>query len=408
MDIFLLQNETILNRLLAIIFLLTLPSVTALAENNAASRPAPKTAPVTMSAQPRGASNAPAVAPTAESQNAPTGPIMYQPGAITQQAGTPTLIQLLLQKLTLRDGKRAEIVVFSPMDDTKHKVGKSVANNVVSYFKSYGPMNIRGEPDVLQDLTLEEFRVLMARHKADVLIGLVTRDTHFNMYLYDRRSPYAVYAHSEQIPENMRTNLTEATAQTYTRLLVRRLLFRYLNNQYFELPREESLPVLQAEIPKWVASEESLSTVNREYISRFYGSLIMGAQISMARSNQLWNANLVGAQLGVRLVDKLFLEGTATTAAYNTFTGALRYLFINRNFPFQITAGLGFSFMTKDKVWTLDQTVGLGRYSYYITPSASVMWPIGDVYLKLESQISFNLSFNQFVFTFTPGIFIYF
>lgn len=326
----------------------------------------------------------------------------------TSPTGAPSLVQQLIQKLTLRDGKRADVVVFSPTDETKSKVGKSVASQIVTAFKSYGPVNVRGEADVLSNLTLEEFRVLMARHQADILIGLVTRDSHFNMYLYDRRSPYAVYAHSEQIPETDRNNLTEAKAANYTRLLVRRLLFRYLNNQFFELPREESLPVLQSEIPKWVASEEALATLNREYVSRFYGALVIGAAISMGRSGQLWNANLVGLQLGVRLDDKLFLEGTAHAAAYNSFTGSLKYLFINRDYPFQVTAGLGFSFVTKNKVWILDQTIGLGRYSYYVTPSASVMWPIGDVYLKLESQVFFNLGFSQFMFTFMPGLSFYF
>ncbi len=326
----------------------------------------------------------------------------------TSPTGAPSLVQQLIQKLTLRDGKRADVVVFSPTDETKSKVGKSVASQIVTAFKSYGPVNVRGEADVLSNLTLEEFRVLMARHQADILIGLVTRDSHFNMYLYDRRSPYAVYAHSEQIPEADRANLTEAKAANYTRLLVRRLLFRYLNNQFFELPREESLPVLQSEIPKWVASEEALATLNKEYVSRFYGALVIGAAISMGLSGQLWNANLVGLQLGVRLDDKLFLEGTAHAAAYNSFTGSLKYLFINRDYPFQVTAGLGFSFVTKNKVWILDQTIGLGRYSYYVTPSASVMWPIGDVYLKLESQVFFNLGFSKFMFTFMPGLSFYF
>lgn len=322
--------------------------------------------------------------------------------------GAPSLVQQLINKLTLRDGKRAEIVVFSPIDESKARVGKSVASQIVSAFRSYGPVNVRGETDVLSDLTLEEFRNLMARHKADILIGLVTRDTHFNMYLYDRRTPYAVYAHSEQIPETARATLNETTAAAYTRLLVRRLLFRYLNNQYFELPREESLPVLQSEIPKWVASEESLSTLNREYVSRFYGGMVIGAAISMGRSGQLWNANLVGIQLGMRVHDNLFIEGTATSAAYNSFTGSFKYLFMNRDYPFQLTAGLGFSFVTKDKVWILDQTIGLGRYSYFITPSASVMWPIGDVYLKLETQVFVSPSFSQFMFTFMPGLSFYF
>jgi hypothetical protein len=410
-NIFNRNKEISLDRILSILFLFALTSASMRAETTA-STPATSAAqsnPNQLSSNNNSTNSNNSTASTA----APT--MSGMPSATPQMAsvqtsptGAPSLVQQLIQKLTMRDGKRAEIVVFSPIDESKNKVGKSVASQIVTAFRSYGPVNVRGEKDVLSNLTLEDFRLLMARNQADILIGLVTRDTHFNMYLYDRRSPYAVYAHSEQIPESARANLTEATASQYTRLLVRRLLFRYLNNQYFELPREESLPVLQSEIPKWVASDEALSSLNREYVSRFYGSMVVGAAISMGRSKQLWNANLVGIQLGMRVWDKWFLEGTATSAAYNSFTASMKYLFMNREYPFQLTAGLGFSFVTKDKVWILDQTIGLGRYSYYVTPSASVMWPIGDVYLKLETQIFFNLGFNQFMFTFMPGLSFYF
>lgn len=313
-----------------------------------------------------------------------------------------------MQKLQKREGGFADVVVFAPLDETKNKVGKVVTNTVVSALQSFGNIPVRGESEQLTTLTLEHFRLMMARHKADILIGLVTRDSNFNIYLYDRRSPYAVFAHSEMIPEANRGNLNEKVAADFTVQLTKKLLMRYIYNQYFELPREQSLPVLQSEVPKWVATEESLASLNREYTSRYYASLLMGAALSMGTSRQVWNSNLVGGQIGIRIVDRLFAEGSAMAFSYNAFTLSMKYVFMNRTLPFQVSPGLGFSFVSRDKTWSLDQTPGLGRYTYYYVPSMTLLWPIGDVYLKLDTQLHVGVGFNKFILIFSPGISFYF
>ncbi len=294
------------------------------------------------------------------------------------------------------------------MQTTASRLGTELSQWLEVAMKTYGRINVRREEYALPAMTMEEIRLAMARFNADVVLVPIVKPESVDIFLFDRRTPYNLFAHSEQIPQALRGAESTTAAQELTPLLVRRILYRYLNNQFFELPREESLPVLQSEIPQWIASQESLELVNRELTSRFYLSASLGAAISMARSTQLWNSNLIGLQLGIRLWDKFYLEGQVSAFSYNAFVGSLRYTFVNRDSPFRINVGLGFGSVTRDKVWNLDQTIGLGRYSYYIVPSASLLFPIGEVYLKLEVQSFTSPSFNQFIWTVMPGVQVHF
>ncbi len=319
----------------------------------------------------------------------------------------------LTEKLVKRDGTPANVVVMNATETTASRLGLEISKAVEVAVKSYGKGDVHREEYALPAMTMEEIRFAMARYAADILIVPVVRPDAVDLFLFDKRTPYNLYAHSEEVPpEFVATGGSavdpQTVATTLTRVLIKRLLFRYLNNQYFELPREESLPVLQAEIPQWIASPESLNLVNREITSRFYLSASLGAAINMPPSRQLWNSNLIGLQAGVRLWDKFFLEGQFSSFSYNAFVGSIRYQFINRDSPFRINVGLGGAFVTRDKVWNLDQTVGMGRYSYYIVPSAAVLFPIGEVYLKLETQVFVSPGLNKFIWTFMPGIQVHF
>jgi hypothetical protein len=314
----------------------------------------------------------------------------------------------LIEKLTKRDGTSASIVVFAAIETPQTALGINISKMLASALQSYGKLDVRNESYALSALTMEDIRLAMARYNVDILITPLVRETTLDLFLFDRRTPYNLYAHSEEIPPTLRGSPTETVAQEMTRVLIKRILFRYLNEQFFELPREESLPVLQAEIPQWVASEDSLNLVNREFTSRFYLNFSLGAGISLAKSGQLWNSNLIAAQVGYRITGKLYAEAQWAAFSYNAFVGSLRYTFVNRDSPFRINVGLGFGMLNRDKAWNADQTIGLGRFSYYIVPSAALLFPIGDVYLKLEGQTFVSLGFNQFVWTVMPGVQIHF
>jgi hypothetical protein len=314
----------------------------------------------------------------------------------------------LLDKFTKEDGSKADIVVFNAIETPQTALGIDLSRMLAAALKTYGPLNVRKEDYQLSALTMEDIRLAMARYNVDILITPLVREGTVDLFLFDRRTPYNLYAHSEEIPPGLRGSPSAFIAEEMTRALIKRILFRYLNEQYFELPREESLPVLQAEIPQWVASEDSLMLVNREIKSKWYLNLSLGAAVNMGRSNQLWNSNVIGAQLGFRLSGNLFADLQALSFSYNAFTASLRYQFINRDSPFRVSVGLGAAWVTRDKVWNLDQTIGLGRYSYFVVPSASLLFPIGDVYLKMEAQAFVSLGFDKFIWTFMPGVQIHF
>ncbi len=328
--------------------------------------------------------------------------------AVTAPKPGGSLRDRLVEKLTKRDGSSSSIVVFSAVESPSTELGTEISKTIALAFQNYGKLNIRQENYALSALTMEDIRIAMARFNVDVLITPLIRGNTIDLYLFDRRFPYNLYAHTEEVPGTLAGAPAAQVAQEMTRVLLKRLLYRYLNDQFFELPREESLPVLQAEIPQWVASDDSLRLVNNELTSRFYLNFSFGAAMNMSRSGQLWNSNAIGAQLGVRLFDKLFFETQFLAFSYNAFVGSLRYTFVNKESPFRVNVGLGFAFVTRDMVWNLDQTLGLGRYSYYFVPSAALLFPIGEVYLKLEAQSYVAPDFSQFIWTLLPGVQIHF
>ncbi len=361
-------------------------------------------------AQAQAAAQAQAQAQYAAAQAQAQQAAAAQPAAATAApAGAPKSARdQLIEKLTKRDGTPASIVVFAAIETPQTALGINISKMLAAALQSYGKLDVRNEAYALSALTMEDIRLAMARYNVDILITPLVRETTLDLFLFDRRTPYNLYAHSEEIPPNLRGSPTETVAQEMTRLLIKRILFRYLNEQFFELPREESLPVLQAEIPQWVASEDSLNLVNREFTSRFYLNFSLGAGISLAKSGQLWNSNLIAVQGGYRITGKLYFEAEWAAFSYNAFVGSLRYTFVNRDSPFRINVGLGGGMLNRDKAWNADQTIGLGRFSYYIVPSAALLFPIGEVYLKLEGQAFVSLGFNQFVWTVMPGVQIHF
>lgn len=392
-------EKTTLSKQILILFLSLTVSVSARAED--AVRPMENTSAPTSTPTPTPTST-PTPTPSSTAIPLPT------PSPTAAVTGEKSLRQLLLERMVRRDGTPAETVILNSVESPTTRLGDAMPAQLESAMRSYGDLKLRREAFALPMITMEEIRLTMARYNADLIIFPVVKKDSIDLFLFDRRLPYNLYSHSEQLRADLADVPTEEAARELTRLLIQRILFRYLNNQHFELPREESLPILQAEIPKWIASSDSLNLVNREITSRFYLNASIGAAINMSRSAQLWNSNLIGLQLGVRIWDKFYLEAQISAFSYNAMVGSLRYEFVNRNSPFRVNVGLGFSFVTRDKVWNLDQTIGLGRYSYFAVSSVSLLFPIGEVYIKLEGQAFVSPGFDQFIWTAMPGIQVHF
>ncbi len=319
-----------------------------------------------------------------------------------------SMLSRLAKKLIEKDGTPVPIVVLDPLDSTRERVGHEIVEVFKAQFARYGEYDFQVKNEMIKSLSLIELRRNLHKFHAKILLVPVISDTTFDLYLYDKRSPTKLFAHTEVLSNVDQLKLTQEVAATYARLLLRRALYRYIRDEYFELPDQISAPFLQNEIPKWVASQRSLAMVNRESLSNFYVSLEVGAALSIDPAQEVWNSDLIGAELGVRIVDNFFLEAQAKAFSYNAFTGSAKYLFTRKDSPFRLLAGIGYSYVTSKKVWNLDQTEGLGQSTYYVTPSLTLLFPIGDVYLKAEAQFFYGMGNGNNIFTIAPGLLIHF
>jgi hypothetical protein len=322
-----------------------------------------------------------------------------------------TAKKILLSKLTTPEGEPAKIYVLKPINYTELTTLDPLVSTIQTSIQSYDPsINVKKSNHMMPSLTLESFRLALAKLGGDIVVTSVLNSSNFEMYLYDKKTPNQIYAHTEPLAAAARYELNTETATYYTKLLIRRTLYRYIKNQYYEMPRDDSPPILQSEIPRYVASAESLELINREARSHFYASAGLGAAISRGVKSKFWNSNLVSAQLAVLVYDKLYLEGSFNMFAYNAALGSLKYLFSNRDSSFRLMGGLGVSYFLGDRqVLNWDQSNGDLQKKYYVVPSISVMLPISDVYLKAEAQLYVPIqSTNRYVLAVMPGLLLMF
>lgn len=316
--------------------------------------------------------------------------------------------KLLVKKLTNKDGTPTKIYVLPPIDYTTSKAKTAVMNTITKNIKMYDPiLSVKEGEFPLTGVTLEQFRKAIATNRADVIFVTVMYPTNFDMYLYDKRRPFQIYAHTEPISSVARYNLSNDAATYYTKLLIRRTLYRFIKNQYYELPRDNSSPILKSEIPRYIASKESLEKVNREMRTKFYVGTGIGAMMSLGGSGT-WNSNLLGFQAAYNVADSFYLEGAVDLAAYNAFIGSVKYLFSNKQQSFKFTGGLGLATVMDKKTLNWDQTDGIKTGSVFAVPSFTFLYPIVDVYLKAETQVFIGLNNRNYIFTLLPGVVVLF
>jgi hypothetical protein len=320
------------------------------------------------------------------------------------------VIQKLRTMLSNKDGSSANIVVLAPFDYTQSKLEAAAGRIIDESFKKYGDLKMRQVPYELKNVTLEEFRNAMAKYDADILVVTILRNTTFDLYIYDRRYPYYIYAHSEPIPATTVFPMEEKIAENHLKKLVRRTLFHYARNQYYELPREETIPFLTAEIPRWIASVDSLKLVNREILSKYWLSIHMGAAVTVSPRGQVWNSNLLGATVGYRVKEDYYIEGMLDLFSATTLGIYGKKLFSNKNSSFKFSAGIGIAaaLMAGSKTLAHDRTNAIAPGQIFAVPTISILYPIVDVYLKADARLYVGMTRPGYVFTINPGLLIFF
>jgi hypothetical protein len=336
-----------------------------------------------------------------------------------QVAASPEAIRLsrfkaaarkrLTRKFTNKDGTPAKVFILPPIDYTTLQVPAVVTDTITRNIKLYNPsFNVREGKFPLPSVTLEGFRKAIASLKADIIIVTVMYPTNFDLYLYDRRTPFQVYAHTEPIANAAQYDLSRDAASYYTKLLVRRTLYRFIKNQYYELPRDNSPPVLQAEIPRFIASQETLEKINREMRTNLYASTGIGAALSRGPNGRFWNSNLFGIQAGYNFYEKFYAELGFQMFAYNTLVASAKYLFSNKQDTFKLMGGIGVSMIADRKTLNWDQFDSVKPTAIFAVPSLTVLFPIVDVYLKAEGQAYIGINQRSVILTVMPGLFVMF
>jgi hypothetical protein len=315
----------------------------------------------------------------------------------------------LLGKLKLSEGKWSKIQVLPPIDYVNLKSPESIFEVVKESFQAFDKeIPVVTGNYKLKSVSLEKLRIAVAESKSDILVVSVILPSNVDIYLYDKRTPYQIYAHSEEFIEGNQTSMPIEMAKHYAQLGIRRALFRYISEQFYDLPRDDTPPILKSEIPRAIASYQAVEMINREAKSNFYGSVTWGAALTQGATNKLWNSSLISIELGAKLSEDWYAELAADICAYNFGVASLKYLVSDREEPFRFMIGMGAAVSTDRHTFDWDQTNDIQGRKFYAVPSVAVLFPISDVYLKLESRAYFGLDGASRIYTVIPGIHILF
>lgn len=324
--------------------------------------------------------------------------------ALQQQARSA-----LAEKMQREKDDWAEVTVLSPINFSQLKTTdflKPVVEETLHAFSE--DITIKQNSYVPQGISLDMLRLAVAKTDADLLVATVILPGNIDFYIYDKRDPYRVFAQSENFAEGKQEDLRPEMARFYAKQGFRRALFRYISNQAYDLPRDGSPPVLQSEVPRFIASYQAVEMVNREVYSNFYASVNWGGAMSRGQSGKLWNSSLISIEVGANILGRFYLEAAGEVSAYNTAIGSLKYLISDREEAIRLMFGLGGAILSNRHTFDWDQSNDITGRQYYAVPSVSIMFPISDVFLKLESRMLVGLTHNSQIFTFMPGIHLWF
>jgi len=315
----------------------------------------------------------------------------------------------LLKKIKKEDGSNLDIRVLPVIDYTQLTEKDFMQEIVQDSLQNYdSEMKVGKTKYVLKSLSLDSLRLAIASTKAEVLVAAVTLPTNVDVYIYDKRAPLKVFAHSEIFLEGNQEDLSVKMAEYYAKLAFRKALYRYIMDDAYDLPRDGSPPILKSDVPRVIASYQTVEMINREVNANFYVAANWGAALSNGDSGKFWNSSLISLQLAWNFLGNLYLEAAAEISAYNLGVGSIKYLVSDREQPFRFMFGLGGAVLTTRHTFDWDQSNDITGRRLYVVPSATVLFPISDVYLKLETRAFLGLDERSQIFTFMPGLHIWF
>lgn len=315
----------------------------------------------------------------------------------------------LSKKLRTADRTFLKTTVLKPNDRTALRLASAVANQIRETLSQFQVKNVLMARDVMiSALTLDEFRKHVVNQKSDLVVASILKPESFEFLLYDRRAPYNVYLQSEEIaPEDMQAmdaNLAAAYAEQGTR----RMLYSYVREQYYELPRDEKAKFLDVQISRNIASQEMVNVINHEATRPNYVSALLGASLTFSRNDmdelKTWQASVLSLEVGYRIGDRTFFEGAIDALSYYAVGANLKYGFWDRDSSYRITAGIGAAFTISKSALSWDHARTKDVPGFYIVPSLAIQLPIIDAYLQAE--VKAHVGMGAYAILLMPGVYI--
>jgi hypothetical protein len=161
------------------------------------------------------------------------------------------------------------------------------------------------------------------------------------------------------------------------------------------------------DIPRWIASSEALAVVNHDIMSNAYFTAAFGTALASGTGGN-WNSNLLSIAGGYKIFDSTYIEGGLDAFAYNVLNASLKYAIVSRDTPLRFYIGGGLAYSINQHTLNYDQSYTQGLQDVYFMGSASVAFPISDIYFKLESKVYVGFSPMAVVFTVAPGLMLLF
>ena len=314
----------------------------------------------------------------------------------------------LRKKLTTPRGNSIRIGILRPLDNTTENASNGVVQNIIATFSRYGTYNAELVNQKINGISLQELRRVISQAKVDLLVVTVLKPTNVDVFLYDRRTPYRIYAHSEILPDEVQYRVGKNELEEYAKIAMRRALYNYLQELGVELPRETSRPVLNADIPTWIISPRTFKLINRELSSRYYVNLGVGGSIASGKGFTS-SSDMGIIQAGVRVYENFYAQLSEGFCAYNLISLSGQYMFTNKDSPFRTMVGLGVSYQTPDHSLTVEPDKTQRDYSWYVMGTAAVIFPIVEVHIKIEAQILYGFGEENGMFlNLGPSLFLMF
>jgi hypothetical protein len=303
--------------------------------------------------------------------------------------------------------KGKKIAILMPVDYANLSIAISAGEDLKTFIGKLGVQKFDLFDDTLENISLEQFRTVVIKREADLVLVTVVNKNVITIYLFDKKKPYSLYS-SQQTPAYGQGDYTLDSARRAIRMALNGAMKAYLLDEYTDTPRKE-VPdtMINRSISSLNASKAVFKLMNREMMSSFYLSMGLGGILAMSSrplDHSLAIFNVLGLEGGYRVSKNYYLAGSFDSFSFNCIGLTLRYYSSDIDKPFRYSLGFGPAMAVNRMAIATDVDLIDGEKATFLTASAASFIPILDIQLKVEGKIYFNVSGGKNFFAIAPGI----